>query len=57
MVAGKQRHFMKADAARSIVAALSAYDTASTLAGRLEVPRDTGAHSHSFERGARGSMH
>jgi len=36
-VAGKQRHFMKADAARSVVATLSAYDTESTLEGRLEV--------------------
>ena len=36
-MAGKQRHFMKADAARSVVAALGAYDTESTLEGRLEV--------------------
>ncbi|MGD0327887.1 MAG: RNA-binding protein [Halobacteriota archaeon] len=36
-MAGKQRHFMKADAARSVVATLSAYDTESTLEGGLEV--------------------
>ncbi|HYA33071.1 MAG TPA: PUA domain-containing protein [Candidatus Bathyarchaeia archaeon] len=36
-VVRKQRHFMKADAARRVVAALSAYDPENSLEGRLEV--------------------
>ncbi len=36
-MAVKRRHFLKADAARHVLAALSSYDTERTLTGTLEV--------------------